>query len=302
MASLARADTPLGPDEATVQDSLAAEGPTSPRTWFLLDRWNHLALGLALTGAILVGIRQSLGGRQWRFRPLPGVEAMADFIDQAAETGRTIYFIPGSEDLLDVQTVAGLNILEQVARRTAQRGVNLKVPQFHSLVMVAADDTLYHASAAAGCPESYDPDAAFYVSDEQFGYVAGVGGRMTREEPIACFYFGAFFAESLALAEVGQTIGAYQVAGTAERAQIPFLVTACDHVLIGEELYAATAYLSGDPRQLGILKGQDYGKLLAVGAISVGCLLATLTMLVESRLLTAILDRLLSLLETGIRG
>jgi hypothetical protein len=275
---------------------------TSPATWFLLERWNHLALGLILTGAVLVGIRLSLGGRRWRWRSLPGVEAMSSIIDQAAETGRAIYFIPGSEDLLDVQTLAGLNILEQVARRTASRGVTLKTPQFHSLVMAAADDTLYQASAAVGWPEWYDPDAAFYVSDEQFGYVAGVSGEMTREQPITCFYFGAFFAESLALAEVGQTIGSFQVAGTAERAQIPFLVTACDHVLIGEELFAATAYLSGDTRQLGALKGQDFGKLLAIGAISVGCLLATLATLTGSTWLTAMLTSLQSFFRTGIRG
>ena len=46
--------------------------------------------------------------------------------------------------------------------------------------------------------------------------------------------------------------------------QIPFFVTACDYVLIGEEFYAASAYLSGSPEMIGSIKGQDYVKLLCM--------------------------------------
>ena len=37
-----------------------------------------------------------------------------------------------------------------------------------------------------------------------------------------------------------------------------------DYTLIGEELYAASAYISRDPQQLGSLKGHDFGKLLVI--------------------------------------
>jgi hypothetical protein len=276
-------------------------GPvTSTYQWINWDRWNHLLLGLLLCGAVVFFIRIGQRG-QLRFRRLPGVDAMEKAIAQAAETGRPIFFVTGSEDLNEIQTIAGLNVLEQVSRRMVAREADLRVPQFHSLVMAASDDTLYYAYAGAGRPEGYDRDDAFYVSDEQFGFVAGVAGLMCREEPIACFYFGSFYAESLALTEVGQTIGAVQVAGTAERAQIPFLLTACDHVLIGEEMFAAAAYLSRDPRQLGALRGQDFGKLLAIGAIAVGCVLATLTSLIDSNILAMLRDGLLSIFETGVR-
>jgi hypothetical protein len=46
--------------------------------------------------------------------------------------------------------------------------------------------------------------------------------------------------------------------------------------LIGEELFAASAYLSGEPHQLGSLKGQDAGKVLASLLLVAGCLFATL--------------------------
>ena len=94
---------------------------------------------------------------------------------------------------------------------------------------------------------------------------------------------GTFFAESLILAETGNSIGAIQIAGTSEAAQLPFFIAACDFTLIGEELFAASAYLSGEPQQLGSLKGQDAGKALAAGVLIFGCLLATLASLFSER-------------------
>ena len=78
------------------------------------------------------------------------------------------------------------------------------------------------------------------------------------------------------MAETGNSIGAIQIGGTAMPAQLPFFVAACDYTLIGEELFAASAYLSHDPKQLGSLKGQDIGKALAMIVIVVGVALATL--------------------------
>jgi hypothetical protein len=80
--------------------------------------------------------------------------------------------------------------------------------------------------------------------------------------------------ESLIFAETGYTIGAIQIAGTAEVDQLPFFVVACDYTLIGEELYAAGASLSGDPVQLGSIRGQDAAKAIFIVLIIVGVILA----------------------------
>jgi hypothetical protein len=92
---------------------------------------------------------------------------------------------------------------------------------------------------------------------------------------------GAFFAESLILAETANLTGSIQIAGTAMPAQLPFFVAACDYTLIGEEFFAASAYLSGEPQQLGSLKGQDVGKMFGLLIITVGALLVTLASLFE---------------------
>ncbi|UCG92590.1 MAG: hypothetical protein JSV97_02455, partial [candidate division WOR-3 bacterium] len=88
-------------------------------------------------------------------------------------------------------------------------------------------------------------------------------------KPATNLFLGYFWAESLILAETGASTGAIQIAGTDSVFQLPFFITACDYTLIGEELYAASAYLSKEPLLLGSLKGQDWGKMIILGMLIV---------------------------------
>jgi hypothetical protein len=144
------------------------------------------------------------------------------------------------------------------------------------------------AYAKAGRPDAYHEDQVHYLTDDQFGYAAAIDGMMVREEPATVFYMGAFYAESLILAETGNSIGAIQIAGTGMPAQLPFFVAACDYTLIGEELFAASAYLSREPKLLGSLKGQDIGKAVILVAIIVGIILETFHIWSFSSLFTVI--------------
>jgi hypothetical protein len=127
----------------------------------------------------------------------------------------------------------------------------------------------------AGRPDTYDADSVTFVSPQQFAYVAALTGIMLRDRPAAHLFMGSFFAESLMLAETGFSTGAIQVAGTANVHQLPFFVVACDYTLIGEELFAAGAYLSGEARLVGGLKGADMLKLAIGVVVIVGCVLET---------------------------
>jgi hypothetical protein len=114
------------------------------------------------------------------------------------------------------------------------------------------------------------------MTNQQFAYVGGVNGIMLRDKPATNFYMGKFYAESLILAETGAVSGSIQISGTDEVTQIPFFVVACDYTLIGEELYAASAYLGREPVLLGSLKAQDWGKALVIISGIAGVLAAIL--------------------------
>ena len=125
--------------------------------------------------------------------------------------GRSILFIPGIRDLDDVQTIAGLTILGSIAKLAAQYETKINVPVCTSMVMSNGREVVKEAFLSVGRPDLYNDDIVHYITDEQFGYVAAVDGIMVRDKPATCFYMGAFFAESLILAETGNYADAASV-------------------------------------------------------------------------------------------
>jgi hypothetical protein len=251
------------------QDAAPAAG------WFMPGK-GILAITLVIVAAaVMLSILWARAGRPIRIRKIAGLDAVDEAVGRATEMGRPVLFIPGIQDVDNIQTVAGITILGKVAKTAAEYDAEIEVPTTRSLVMTTAREAVHASYLSAGRTDSYNPDRIYYVSDEQFAFVAYTGGLMQRKRPAACFYFGCFFAESLILAENGNSIGAIQVAGTAETTQLPFFVASCDYTLIGEEFFAASAYLSGEPDQLGTLLGQDLVKGLAWAAVLVAALLAT---------------------------
>lgn len=262
--------------KATVASSSVVWGPVvSSAQWFNSDRLICFIFVLFVAGAILWYIRQAKSGKELYIRKIAGIDAVDEAVGRATEMGKKIFFIPGIQDMNDVQTIAGIAILGRVAQVAAEYETWLEVPVSKSLVMVTARETMKEAYAKVGRPDAFQEAQVHFVTDDQFGYAAALDGMFVREKPATIFYMGAFFAESLILAETGNEAGAIQIAGTAMPSQLPFFVAACDYTLIGEELFAASAYLSREPRQLGSLKGQDVGKTLFLLCIGLGVILAT---------------------------
>lgn len=266
--------------------------------WFDMSRFWFLVVLVLLCGAVLTFIALARRGMTMTVRQIAGLASVDDAVGRATEMGRPILFVPGILDMNDIQTIAAVTMLERVGKTVAEYDATIEVPTSKALVMVAAREALQAAYASAGRLDNYSSDDVYYVSEEQFAYVAHLQGVMARERPAACFYLGGFFAESLILAEAGNGIGAIQIAGTAQPQQLPFFVAACDYTLIGEEFFAASAYLSREPDQLGTLKGQDVGKLIVAAGIVVGSLSATLAELTGSdmmrRFVAFLTERILS--------
>ena len=269
--------------------------PLADSRWINTARLDVLVIMLLVCGAIVGFVVAARRGRRFWVRRIPALDAVDEAVGRATEMGQPCLFVPGILDMDNIQTIASMTLLGHVAARSADYRSELEVPTSKSLVMTAARESVEAAYLTAGRSESFNPDAISYVTDEQFGYVASLSGWMVREEPAACFYLGAFFAESLILAETGNAVGAVQMAGTAEPSQLPFFVAACDYTLIGEEFFAASAYLSGDPDQLGSLKGQDAAKLLAVGLIVLGATLQTIQTLAPTDGVAWFVDTVLGL-------
>ncbi|HEY3243405.1 MAG TPA: DUF6754 domain-containing protein [Phycisphaerae bacterium] len=282
----------IGADEAR---SVPAVTPSPVRAVMQLFNWGRgwfALIVVTVCGAILLFVQLARMGIPLKVRKIAGLAAVEEAVGRATEMGRSILFVPGIEDLKYIATVAGITVLSRVARLAAEHDAQLEVPTRRSLVMTAARETVQASFLAAGRPDAYNADRIYYVTDEQFGFAAAVAGWMMRSKPATAFYLGTFYAESLLLAETGNAIGAIQIAGTDEPAQLPFFVAACDYTLIGEELFAASAYLSGEPQQLGSLKGQDVGKTIVGVLIAVGVTLASICAITSAPRAQRVLDYL----------
>jgi hypothetical protein len=265
----------VGPGGVTPAASVT--GPVHGTSqWINRTRWSVLTAMALFFGFVLYYIASAQAGKKPFVRRIPGIDAIEEAIGRATEMGRSVLYVPGIQDISDIQTVAALVILESVAKLTAKYETPITVPVTYPIPFTIAEEMVKAGHLHAGRPESYDPNSVRFVSPEQFAYVATVTGIMMRDRPAAHIFMGSFYAESLLLAETGFATGAIQVAGTANVHQLPFFVVACDYTLIGEELYAASAYLSGEPRLVGGLKGADLMKLIIITVVIVGCVLETL--------------------------
>ncbi len=245
----------------TIESEIAGPVISRPQ-WFHKGRVTILFGVLIYTLILLYFILSAKKGKELYLRPIAGLKALDEAIGRATEMGKPILYVPGLSTISDVATIASINILSHVTRKIAEYETKIIVPNRNPVVYTVTREVVKEAFTSAGRPDLFDPDSVFYVTDSQFGYAAAVSGIMIREKTATNLFLGMFWAESLILAETGASTGAIQIAGTDAVTQLPFFITACDYTLIGEELYAASAYLSKEPVLRATLKGQDAMKFL----------------------------------------
>lgn len=262
---------------------------TPAPNWINWNQMNNLLLVLLFGAAVFSSINTAK--RQDIFlRRIPGLDAVDEAIGRATELGKPILYLTGAGDMSEPATLAAAVILGRVAKRVAAYETELVVPHRDPIVMAVCQEITKQAYLEAGKPDAFKEDSNFFITSDQFSYTAAVDGLMLRRKPAANFFMGSYFAESLLLTETGASTGAIQIAGTDSDHQLPFFVTTCDYTLIGEELYAASAYLSREPVQVGTLRGQDIGKGFIMFALAAGTLLATAGALFGSDLPMIVLD------------
>lgn len=245
--------------------------------WFNTARINALLATVLFLCFVVIFVSRARSGKSLFIRRIAGLSAVEEAVGRATEMGRPMLYVSGLGSVSDVATIASLNILAQVAKKAAEYETPLIVPNFDPIVYNVAHEVVKQAYLEVGKPDAFRADNVYFVTNDQMGYAAAVNGIMVREKPATNFFMGTFFAESLILAETGATTGAIQIAGTDMVTQLPFFITACDYTLMGEELYAASAYLAREPLLLGTLKAQDLSKVIIVGILILGSL-ATLAL------------------------
>ncbi|MEW6412859.1 MAG: DUF6754 domain-containing protein [Candidatus Zixiibacteriota bacterium] len=245
--------------------------------WFNPETLATLAASVIAILVVLYTTFSQRRGREFKVREIGGLKAVEDAIGRATEMARPVLYTPGwGGDIQRPTTIASMNILSHVAEKTASYDCRLVYPTHDPVIMTVAQEVVKGSYARQGYPDRYKADDIAYVSSSQFGYAAAVDGLITRHKPASIFLLGTFEAESLILAETGNSINAIQIAGTDSTIQLSFFIVACDYTLIGEELFAASGYLSQDRSVLASVEAQDIMKILIVIFLAAAILWSTI--------------------------
>lgn len=248
---------------------------------FAYIKLNVFLIALFISGVFFFNILMAKKNQNIKIRRINGLEAVDDAIGRATEMGKAILYHTGADPLDYLSTLAAVTILGKVALKVADYECDLIVPARDPIVLTVCQEVVREAYMNAGRIDAFKEENLFFLSDDQFAYTAAVNGIMMRDKPAANFLMGYYYAEALLLAETGAATGAIQIAGTDAMNQLPFFICTCDYTLIGEELYAASAYLSREPLQMGSLRGQDTIKLVIMVVILIGCILPTISQLLQ---------------------
>ena len=260
------------PENVAVENIASA---TPKGDWFNWKKLNNFIILIAFSTLVLWFIEHAKKNPNLYLRKISGLDAIDEALGRATEMGKPVLYVHGLNGMGSISTIAAVNILGRIAIRVAEYDTTLKVSNIDPIVLSVSQEVVKESYLEAGRPDAYVEDNVFMAASEQFPYVAAVSGIMIREKTAANFFMGYFYAESLILAETGASTGAIQIAATDSYTQLPFFITTCDYTLIGEELYAASAYLSREPLLLGSLRAQDIAKGIIITALVLGAVLAT---------------------------
>jgi len=229
-----------------------------------------LILVFGISIAVFSG--SALAGRRPALRPLSGFKSLPGQLSQVIEEGQSLPLSLGSGGVGGsdtATTLAGLAVLEGLAEESAATDVPPTVTVADPTTLMMAQDVLRRAYTQQGNAAGLDFRSVRYVAASPLPYAAGVMDLLSHEETGTSVMAGAFGPESAFIAEEGSRQGLIQVAGVADLTSQAVLYPSVNHLAIGEEMYAAGAYLSAKPASVGSLLAQDLIRLILVSIIGV---------------------------------
>lgn len=238
------------------------------------------SFGLLIVMFITVSVLTYYSGRMKlpNVRKIPGLDAIEEAIGRCTETGRPVHCSVGDTGGLRSayapQVIAGIEVLRFVAALVAKYKTRIIVSTPFSEAIPLIEDTLTAGYADAGVPDYFRGDHVRFIAAN--AYIAGVLGILTEENCGANIMLGPFGAGTVLWGMAGKAIGALGIAGTARQAQLPYIVVCFDYGLIGEEIFAAGAYVSKDPYGISGLMANDLLRVFTIFLILIGVLFTTM--------------------------
>ena len=212
-------------------------------------------------------------------RPIPAFTMMKSLLGHMTEGGKIVHLALGTAGISEASvpaTVSGLAVLRYLANQGASFGVSPVTTVADPTSMLVAQDTLYRAHQTRGLADNYASTDVQMIAPDPTAFAIGAQDIVNQENVAANVMIGHFDQEFLLLGEAGAQRGLIQAAGSDSVGAQPFMLATSKHVLLGEEMFAAGAYLTQEPGQVASLVVQDLLRVGVVVVILLGVIAKTL--------------------------
>jgi hypothetical protein len=218
-------------------------------------------------------------GKVPTLRRIQAFETLKGLSGRAIEAGGDLHLSLGSGSVVNETTsdsLAGLAVLNYVTEQAATTGVSPTISMADPVVMLLAQNMLRaaHAGNTERAEEAYR--RIQWMAPQPAAYAAGVMGLLGTDKMEANVMVGSFGDEYLLIGEMAARQGIALVGGASNPDTLPFVYVSTQDALLGEEIYAAGAYLQNRPAYLASLVAQDTMRWLIGLLILGGIVVATL--------------------------
>jgi hypothetical protein len=238
--------------------------------------WLAIAgLGLVvLTAGMMLGFAAARG-KVRRLREIRAFSRLHDAIGRAVEEGGRLHISAGRGGVITPQsasTLAALILLRRAADLTSAGDRPPMATSGESLTTLLSDDLLRAAyRAATGLSASFINGRLSGLTP--FSYAAGALPVIYDESVSANILLGHFGLESALLTDAAERKRAFTLAGSDSLPAQAVLYATAEEPLLGEDIYAAPAYLHPAAMHLASLRTQDVLRWLIIGTVVLGALL-----------------------------
>lgn len=200
-------------------------------------------------------------------RPIAAFAALPSQIGRAVESGQTLHISLGAGGIGGHDTVTSMTGLATLTQ-LAEQGIATDTPPLVTVsdpsLLPLAQQALRSAYARQGVLKEYHPTQVRLVSPSPIGYAAGTMDILNHEPVSTNVMLGAFGPHAALITQAGNNKGLVQIAGTDNPQALAVFFASTDRLAIGEELYAANAYLDYQPSRLATLAVEDNIRALLV--------------------------------------
>lgn len=208
-------------------------------------------------------------------RSIPAFHHLRRSIELSVEDGSRLQIGLGRGGLLGPQSAAafaGLTLLRQVAEITADSDQPPIATSGEASIMLLAQDTLRVTYRRLGIRDHYHLRLAQTPGLTPFSYAAGTLPLILDRSVSGSALVGSFGSEVGLMAGASQRRNGFTLAGSDSLSSQAILFASADEPLIGEELYAAGAYMSAGNAHQASLRTQDLLRWLIILLILVTAL------------------------------